>query len=329
MECRCPLSLPRSSTRRSVVVPCSQCLHCRINRRDYVTTRAYLESQGNMFGQFWTLTLSDEGLATFEEKGPRRLYKTFLNSIRNRELRRGNPIPVRSFGVLEYGSTLGRPHFHVLLWNHINSAMPETPYIETLPRPLYGIGPWPHGHVDICPLNVNSMRYVAKYVTVFDQIEDLPRPIAFHPRKPKLGYYGLVRHLEEISRGPAKRWEQQPIISIDGKDWPLGPEILGDWLWHCKRLGLRTVLDQGKDAYRLAKLEEKAQWTFTRHEAQLRKEDTKKALYDHQRKIRDAKTGAMLQRALDYAARKAVASPWPTNPTVITTVQPDSIRAIA
>lgn len=323
MECRCPTVFVHKKQKTSVRAPCNQCVNCRINRRDWLVTRMLLEHQSNIFGQFWTLTLSDSGLVTLEEKGGKHLIKVFLQSMRARERRRGNLIPVRCFGVLEYGTTLGRPHFHLLLWNHLHLPLLEETYIEGLPRIRHNIGPWPHGHVDCCPLTPSSCRYVAKYVTKFNDLESgIEKPLNFHPRQPALGSIGLRKYVQRISTGPTRKWTHSPTIEIDGYQWHLDHRRRAEWWYYAREFGLPTIYDNGgMESYRLEQLARREETTWTQGYAQRKADLTRELMYEHGKRIRDAKTASMLSRALHYASRNAH-SPSATNQIVTTDALP-------
>lgn len=221
MICRSPLTLAMTGKNKIVpIVPCGQCLNCRLDRRDKWVTRCLLESRSAITGQFWTLTFSDHGLTNLSEKGARRLFRNFSRALQLKEQRAANPLKVRCFGILEHGETLGRPHIHLLVWNALNTSLTTTPYKEGLPRPRLHIPQWPHGHVDAMPLNTKSCRYVCKYITKFE-VENPQENIAFHCQRPPLGYHGLASHIESLSRGPTRQWEHSPFIEIDGKKWAL------------------------------------------------------------------------------------------------------------
>ena len=242
--------------------PCNQCIECRLNRRDLWTTRCLLESRHSSTGQFWTLTFSDEGLDTLGTVGLPQLAKRFFDAFRKSEARGGNRTKIRFFGALEHGELRDRPHLHLLIWNHVRNLMNETPYRDGLPRPRFTTGLWPHGHVDIQPLNPNSARYVCKYVTKFETDPD--RVSVFHARNPPLGYHGLERLVLEHSSSPTRQHELLPTISLDGKDWGLDQSMRSAY-WHfCRKYGVRALndTDAKRTALRLEKVNLENAWTM-------------------------------------------------------------------
>ena len=95
-------------------LPCGQCIGCRIDRAADWATRCMNEKRMhyNADSAFVTLTYgpdflpSDGGLV-------KRDLQLFMKRVRNLH----GP-GVRFYGVGEYGGQFGRPHYHVLLFNH-------------------------------------------------------------------------------------------------------------------------------------------------------------------------------------------------------------------
>ncbi|AXL14836.1 replication initiator protein [Microviridae sp.] len=284
-------------------VPCTQCLNCRINIRDYWTTRCLLEHHDAISGQFWTLTFSDDGLQTLDQLGPRLLVRKFLNAIRLAERRAMNPERIRSFGVLEYGGELQRPHIHMLLWNNVFTQLDPTPYKPGMPRPTLTSKQWPHGHVDVQNLNLNSARYVCKYVTKFEDPE-APTPTTFHALRPKLGLHGLRKYLTDLSRGPLRNEELQPFIRLDGKRWALPPALRDDFYKLSKKLGLRfpesNMSSRYIDAIARHSIEAGNPWHLQNRT--LQKEQTLEMLHQRTNDIKARRLYEIMQRASSLAS---------------------------
>lgn len=302
MECRQTITLKRTSKGQTPVVPCGQCLNCRLNRRDKWVTRCLLESQSAITGQFWTLTFSDEGLSTLEEQGPRLLVRKFLNALRQKERRHLNPKKIRSFGALEYGELTNRPHLHLLLWNMIHSIQPTTAYKEGLPLPFLHTELWPHGHINVQPLNASSCRYVCKYVTKFE-IEG-KEPTVFHCQRPPLGLAGLHQHLEYISKSPAKNWEQPTTIELDGRQWALDHTMRQHYMLKSRSLGLESPLNSLPkwEKHIRAVIEEKQAKNLNEIERTLRREQRRDRLFDITLAKRESRKFSVWQRAAALSA---------------------------
>lgn len=108
------------------LVPCGQCLPCRINRRKKKTARLVLESRQHEHVLFVTLTYDNDHLPTeyFDHETGEVLYSNpsgvldprsielFLKRLR----RRMPPKSLRFFACGEYGEKNTRPHYHLLLF---------------------------------------------------------------------------------------------------------------------------------------------------------------------------------------------------------------------
>ena len=99
--------------------PCGRCLPCRVNKKRVWVTRNLLEAMCYDHNTFTTLTYSDENL-------PEELKRKDLTDY-IKKLRRIRRIPTRYFGVGEYGTKSGRPHYHLLLFGlELNMARDYT-----------------------------------------------------------------------------------------------------------------------------------------------------------------------------------------------------------
>lgn len=115
------------------IVPCGQCLPCRINKRKKRTTRLVLEGIQHEHCCFVTLTYSNDFL-------PVRLYdpksgeithqhpvgcldklaiQKFIKRLKTNLRRKcGSTLAknIRFFCAGEYGENFGRPHYHLVIW---------------------------------------------------------------------------------------------------------------------------------------------------------------------------------------------------------------------
>lgn len=247
MRCLSPIQTGKRG--EQVTVPCSQCLPCRLTRRDQWACRALLEPRNGLRPSFWTLTISEDNISTLDTDGPRLMVRRFLDSLRLSERRSGNPLPIRSFGSLDYGGLFGRPHFHFLIWNLCENWLPQEPYRKSLPRIRYSIAHWPHGHVDSAPFNPQTARYVSRYVAGIwtpTELQDtssdpLPR-MNFHATRPGLGLIGLRSYLLQIASSPTRGWIHPATISLDGRNWPIHPTLRSYWQKWTTELGIQTDL---------------------------------------------------------------------------------------
>lgn len=93
---------------------------------------------------FVTLTYNEEHLPEGAQLVPEHLQK-YLRALRDRV----RPRTVRFFASGEYGEQKGRPHYHVVLFGDLF----EHEIRET----------WPHGFVQVLPLDKGLCQYIAGY----------------------------------------------------------------------------------------------------------------------------------------------------------------------
>jgi len=145
-----------------VVVPCGQCIGCRLERSRQWAIRCVHEAQLHNQNCFITLTYSDEYVPV-----GRSLVKADFQKFMKR-LRKAFPdSSIRYYMCGEYGEQFGRPHFHACLfgfdfidktiWKKTNSGehIYRSPSLEKI---------WPYGHSSIGSVTFNSAAYVARYV---------------------------------------------------------------------------------------------------------------------------------------------------------------------
>lgn len=149
-----------------MLLPCGQCLPCRVNRRRVWSHRLMLEARVAPYASFVTLTYDDEhvpllpsGLMTLR---PRDL-QLWLKRLR----RVMEPQVLRFFGVGEYGDVSWRPHYHVALFNWKGCVLGDS---RLASASLCGCascrvlrGTWSAGRVHQGSLEVKSASYIAGY----------------------------------------------------------------------------------------------------------------------------------------------------------------------
>ena len=291
--------------KRSVYVRCGQCLNCRLNKRDEWASRALLESLSSTTKQFWTLTFSDEGLETLATQGARKLMRRFGKALRTKEQRKGNPLPVRYFGCLEYGSTTFRPHVHILTFNAVNHVLAEEAYKPHLPRPRHFLPIWPHGHVDCCPMDLKAARYVSKYITKFETEDSPLQPIPFYPKRPALGLHGLRMLIQRHSKGPRRKQPLPDYLSIDGSPFSLKLDqtMTGYAIAYCKEYGVDHwgLTKASSEERRLRINAERDAVSWNKTQRILRDEATKQRLFDATKRQKELR----LYSAYSSASRRA------------------------
>ena len=322
-------SVPMAGT---ISIPCGQCIACRINKQAFWSSRCYLEHRTASFGQFLTLTYSDEHLPDTEvaESTTRKRMRKFIHALRMRERRASNPMAVRYFGTMEHGDLTDRLHAHLLIWNTFETLFNLTPYKKGLPRPKIHTPLWPWGHIDAMPITMNSIRYVSKYTTKPDFGADeqkaslaasAPRP--FVSQRPPLGLTGLKAHVMQLKSSPEGMWLQScKAITVDGMNLRL------DRPWSLKYAELMedagiSILEGNSEAERAEyfrkQVDEPRSLTQQTKTINSRRELLKKMEQGWQTK--EQRRMQVLLRASYFSSRAAKST---TSPNAIPTVPPVS-----
>ncbi|AXH74194.1 MAG: replication initiator protein [Microviridae sp.] len=149
----------------AVQVPCGRCIDCRLEHSRQWAIRC--EKEAELYDQNCVITLTYDS-ENLPKNGSIEIADAQKFMKRLREKYEGKVI--RSFGCAEYGEKGGRPHYHLLLFNHefedkkldlsMQGLQPEHKYwtSEILDQ-LWGMG-----RTQIMPLNFETAAYVARYV---------------------------------------------------------------------------------------------------------------------------------------------------------------------
>lgn len=167
---------------------CTQCLPCRINRRRNWSFRMLLESMKHGDSSFITLTYAD---AQQEKpckvcKGPCKRCDCYVHSDQVQPWHARNflkrfrkilePQKIRYFLVGEYGSETQRPHYHLIVFGVSSLVAGGLDGFSGIVRDS-----WRCGHVYVGDANIDSMQYVAGYVTKKLTSKDDERLNGRHP----------------------------------------------------------------------------------------------------------------------------------------------------
>lgn len=164
------------------IIPCGQCITCRLNRSREWANRIMLEckSYPENTNYFVTLTYDDEHvpinktidtntgeLITGLSLDKSHLQK-FNHDLRKKWLNKYNHTGIRYYECGEYGEHTERPHYHLILMNlpHLDdlvyykgTTLGDTLYTsETLSKL------WKRGYVVVGKVTWDSASYVARYV---------------------------------------------------------------------------------------------------------------------------------------------------------------------
>nr|CAI9750267.1 replication initiation protein [Microvirus sp.] len=227
-----------------MLIPCGQCIGCRIRQREDWTTRIELEARNWPKEQVWfiTLTYDDEHVpgmivntgeilrkVQYVWKGgsehPESVQILLYTDIQKflKRLRKAYSGHLRYFCAGEYGEQTARPHYHMILYGweptdlknlykiHHNGYY-TSEWMEKL---------WGNGQIQIAQAVPETYRYVAGYVTKkMYEIDDKkanqyyelgqPKPFACMSLKPGLGDQYYKEHKEEI-------WSKGYIQCTNGK----------------------------------------------------------------------------------------------------------------
>lgn len=139
-----------------VPVRCGQCMSCRVARKRAVVLRAMLERLQHKEACCGTLTYSDEFVGDYQVRPSDWWHaRDRLRDHVSRDL----GVKLRFFGIGEYGTDKGRPHWYVVAFGLPWSAGQE--YFERAwTDPRAGV---PIGNVQVGEAGLAAMEYAAGY----------------------------------------------------------------------------------------------------------------------------------------------------------------------
>lgn len=151
----------RGKIRRSLTLPCGQCVGCRLERSRQWAVRCMHESSMHKDNCFVTLTYDDENVPSDYSLNYRH-FQLFM-----KRLRKSLDAKVRFYMCGEYGETYSRPHYHACLFGY----RPQDLYAWRKTGAgfqLYRSGMleklWVSGSVEIGDVTFESAAYVARYI---------------------------------------------------------------------------------------------------------------------------------------------------------------------
>ena len=161
---RRPLVFERSKALidREVVVPCGQCIGCRLERSRQWALRCVHEAQLHEYNSYLTFTYNDWNIPKYGSLNKRDLqlfWKKLRKSLNGKR--------IRYFAAGEYGEQTDRPHYHAILFGH--DFLDKKPHkrnhrgemlytSETLEKW------WGKGYCSIGAVTFDSAAYVARYI---------------------------------------------------------------------------------------------------------------------------------------------------------------------
>lgn len=147
---------------RPMVVPCGQCIGCKLERSRQWAVRAVHESKLHHLNCFVTLTYSDDKIPPGGT-----LVKKHLQDFWKRLRKKYTGLKIRYLACGEYGDNTHRPHYHAIIFGldfpdkRIISSkggndLYSSPTLESL---------WGHGFCTIGAVTFDTAAYVARYTT--------------------------------------------------------------------------------------------------------------------------------------------------------------------
>lgn len=227
-----------------MLIPCGQCIGCRIRQREDWTTRIELEARKYPKEEVWfiTLTYDDDHVPgmivktgeimrkvqyTWKpgEKRPSSVQILLYEDIQKflKRLRKAYRGKLRYFVAGEYGEQTARPHYHMILygWKPTDLENLYKIHHNGYYNSKWLANLWGMGQIQIAQAVPETYRYVAGYVTKkmyeidgkkANQYYELgqTKPFACMSLKPGLGDQYYQEHKKEI-------WRQGYIQCTNGK----------------------------------------------------------------------------------------------------------------
>lgn len=143
-------------------LPCGRCMGCRLEKSRQWAVRCVHEAKCFEDNCFVTLTFSPEYLPS-DGSLNRKHVQDFLKRLR----RKFEDQKIRVFYCGEYGDQLGRPHYHLCLFNFDFKDRVKWKkigdYWYYTSKVLQDL--WPFGHSTVCDFSFETAAYVARYCT--------------------------------------------------------------------------------------------------------------------------------------------------------------------
>ena len=154
---------------RGLVLPCGQCVGCRLQRAATWALRCVHESKMYEQNSFITLTYNDANLP--EDWSLRHDdWQKFMKRLKERVRYSGDKRNIRFYMCGEYGEKFGRPHYHACMFNY---DFPDKKYkrVNALGDKIYTSelldDVWNMADPGVCEIgsvSIQSAGYVARYI---------------------------------------------------------------------------------------------------------------------------------------------------------------------
>lgn len=210
--CNFPFWIKKDYGSEPVLVPCGMCTSCRIEKSRQWAVRICHEASLHDKNCFATLTYNKQNLPK-DESLKREHVQKFMKRLR----RYIEPKKVRFYACGEYGSKLGRPHYHICLFGYDDEKKEkfEKVYSKYSRENWLYISPtlehiWKKGFVKIGEISLESASYVAKYV-----VKRITGDMALEHYKGKTPEFALMSRRPGIGKG----WIEKYLGDVYPKDY--------------------------------------------------------------------------------------------------------------
>lgn len=219
----------------SYIIPCGQCIGCRMDYSKFRANRCYLESleYDKDCNWFITLTYRDEKLPvghTLQKKDwqlfMKRFRKNFNSAYYKYCLENNLKFEYKNIRFLacgEYGDTTFRPHYHAIIfncpffdlskefeWYDEKEKIVKKRLLMSKTKPMFFskilYDSWGLGNITIASANWNTMAYVSRYIVKKQKGKDniyeklgIEKPFLLASRRPGIGYNFFYNNLDLIS----------------------------------------------------------------------------------------------------------------------------------
>lgn len=146
-----------------VSVPCGKCIPCLVNKRADWIFRLEQEYRASKIALFVTLTYDQKHLPS-NGSLVKKHVQLYLKKLRKQDKKENGITKIRYFGVGEYGTQFGRPHYHILLFN-VEEHLARQCWRDRRGNPI--------GNVHVGQVTFASIGYATKYIVQTDK--DNPR----------------------------------------------------------------------------------------------------------------------------------------------------------
>lgn len=153
-------------------VPCGKCAFCVKKAIDAWCLRLYHEMERSSSAFFFTLTYNDEHLPPNEEVSKRDL-QLFIKRLR--KVNSG----IRYFAVGEYGTQMGRPHYHAVIFN-----LASLDLVSGAWRDQHGVD---IGFVSGSRATMGRIRYMVSYMALPQVENGKTKAFRVMSRRPGIG----------------------------------------------------------------------------------------------------------------------------------------------